>query len=288
MIDERIVEWVKAEKAQGYSEEYLKQYLLQQGHTPKLVDEAINLSKENSSLNFSQSLSQKGPAFMILFYILLVIFSLQLIAGIVISLFQSNFLNLVFPLIFGGFIINYILKKKLYEILMIIFILSPFGLLILTAYPLFQSFIAAENNLIYVLISIHTLIVGTLIAFMFDKIIKTFKKYLTTGIIFSSILGLIFAINNMIGLLISKLSAHLSQLSAENPAGVSEFASIFNSEIFNANIAFTLALIFFNVPYTIFYFKREDKNSKLFLIYLIPIVLFILLSFVLKYLLIFF
>jgi hypothetical protein len=283
MADKRIVDWIKSEEAQGYSEEQLKQSLLQQGYKPADVNEAISSSRGNLNLGFNDFLSQKGTLFMVLFYILLVVFSLQLIAGIVISLIQLKFLNLIFPLIFGGLTINYIRKRNLYGILMTIFLLSPIGLLILAVFPLLQSFIAIGNVPFYVLISIHTLIVGLLIAYMFSKVSENFKKYLTTGVIFSSILGLIFAINSMIGTILSKLSAQLSQLSAGSPMGASGLVSMFNSEIFNANIAFILAFIFFNIPYAIFYLKREDKNPKLFLLYLIPIIIFILLSFILKY-----
>lgn len=283
MIDKRIVDWIKSEEAQGYSEEQLKQSLLQQGYKPADVNEAISSSKTNSSLGFNQFLSQKGTLFMVLFYILFVIFSLQLVAGIVISLIQLKFLNLIFPLLFGGITINYIRKRNLYGILMIIFLLSPIGLGILILFPLIQSFIAIGNVPFYLLISIHTLIVGLLIAYMFSKVSDNFKKYLTTGVIFSSVLGLIFAINNMIETILSKISVQLSQLSAESPMEAYGILSMFNSEIFNANIAFILAFIFFNIPYVIFYFKREDKNPKLFLLYLIPIIIFILLSFILKY-----
>ena len=139
---------------------------------------------------------------MVLFYILLVIFSLQLVAGIIISLIQLKFLNLIFPLLFGGLTINYIRKRNLYGILMIIFLLSPLGLGILTLFPLIQSFIAIGNVPFYVLISIHTLIVGLLIAYMFSKVSENFKKYLTTGIIFSCIFVVIFiSFSNFIGVM---------------------------------------------------------------------------------------
>ena len=283
MADKRIVDWIKSEEAQGYSEEQLKQSLLKQGYNQTDVNEAISSSRGNLTLGFNQFLSQKGTLFIVLFYILLVVFSLELIAGIVISLIQLKFINLIFPLLFGWLTINYIRKRNLYGILMTIFLLSPIGLLILTIFPLLQSFIAIGNVPFYVLISIHTLIVGLLIAYMFSKVSENFKKYLSTGIIFSSVLGLIFAINSMIGNILSKLSAQLSQLSAGSPMGAGGLVGMFNSEIFNANIAFILAFIFFNIPYVIFYFKRKDKNTKLFLLYLIPILIFILLSFILKY-----
>jgi hypothetical protein len=98
MADKRIVEWIKSEEAQGYSEEQLKQSLLKQGYNQTDVNEAISSSRGNSNIGFNQFLSQKGTLFTVLFYILIVIFSLQLVAGIVISLIQLKFLNLIFPL----------------------------------------------------------------------------------------------------------------------------------------------------------------------------------------------
>ncbi len=283
MVDKRIIDWIKSKEEQGYSKDQLRQSLLKQGYKPSDVNEAINPPRENSNLGFNQFLSQKGTLFMVIFYILLVIFSLQLVAGIIISLIKSKFVNLIFPLLFGGSIIIYIKKRNLYGILMTIFLLSPIGLLILTVFPLLKSFTAMGNVLFYALISISTFVVGLLIAYMFNKVSDNSKKYLTTGVIFSSLLGLIFATNSMIGTIISKLSAQLSQLSAGNPLGTTGIVSLFSSEIFNANIAFVLAFISFNIPYVIFYFKREDKTLKLLLLYLIPVLVFILLSFILKY-----
>ncbi len=280
MADKRIVDWIKSKEAHGYSEEQLKQSLLKQGYRPVDVNEAISSSRGNLSQGFNQILSEKGTLFTVLFYILLVVFSLELVAGIAISLIQLKFLNLIFPLLFGWLMIHYVRKRNLYGILMTLFLLSPIGLLILIVLPLLQGFIEIGNVPFYVFISIHTLIVGLLMAYMFNKVSENFKKYLITGIIFSSVLGLIFAVDTMIGTILSKMSAQYSLVFPDSSMGTN---GLFNSKIFNANIAFILAVLFFNLPYVIFYLKREDRNPKLFLLYLIPVILFMLLSFVLKY-----
>ena len=74
MVDKRIVDGIKSEETQGYSEKQLKQPLLKQGYNQTDVNDTISSSKGNSNMGFNQFLSQKGTLFKVLFYILLVIF----------------------------------------------------------------------------------------------------------------------------------------------------------------------------------------------------------------------
>lgn len=282
MVNQQIVDWIKNQESKGYSEEQLKQYLLNQGYNQTDIVKAINLSKEKSKIGFNQFLSQKGTLFKVLFYFLTIFFSLQLITEIIFLLIQLRFITLIIPLIFGSLLILVIHKRNLNGVLMTIFLLSPIGLSTLAVFPLLQSFMAFGNLLSYVLISIYTLVTGLIIAYMFNKVCLNFKKYLISGIVFSSILGFVFAINNVIVTTLLTLYEQMSQLSANNIQGQFKILTIFNPNFINTNIAFILAILFFNIPYAIFYFKRENKKIKLFLLYLIPITIFILLSYILK------
>ncbi|MCK5026227.1 MAG: hypothetical protein KAS15_06540 [Nanoarchaeota archaeon] len=77
MVDKKIIDWIKSEEAQGYSEEQLKQSLLNQGYTAADVDEAVKLSKEDMPSN--QGVPQNNSFFMVLSSILLWVLSILLI-----------------------------------------------------------------------------------------------------------------------------------------------------------------------------------------------------------------
>ena len=83
MADKKIISWIKSEEAQGYSEEQLRRALIRMGFGISAVNEAIMLSRADSGQGFHRLVSQKGALFLVLFYILLVIFSLELIGAIV-------------------------------------------------------------------------------------------------------------------------------------------------------------------------------------------------------------
>ncbi len=53
MVNKQLVDWIKSEEAQGYSERQLREYLLKQGYLKKDVDEAVKLSSETKINGFS-------------------------------------------------------------------------------------------------------------------------------------------------------------------------------------------------------------------------------------------
>jgi len=277
-----LVEWIKAQEAQGYSEEQVRQALINKGFKPKDVDVAIIHSRDESILSLDHLLIKKGKLFRALFYIITIIFSLQLLAEIAGLLISLQFISVIFPIIFAWTMINYVRKRDLYKILMTIFLLSPTSMILLLALPLIKSFLSIGNTPFYVFIVIYTLILGLFMAYMFSKVSETFKRYLMSSIIFSSLLGLIFAITNVMGLIILRLTENYAHLNGDT--GVfGTILNLFNSEILDPNIAFCIALVAFNIPYIIFYSKRKDKDPKLALLYIIPILIYILLSVILRY-----
>jgi len=280
MVDKRIIELIKSEEAKGYSEEQLKQTLLKKGFKSSDVNEAVSLSTKSQNQTLNQLLSQKGKLFMILFYILLVIFSLVLVLGFIYSLIAFNLIILIASIIFGAMTIRYLIKRNLYKLLvMVSFTVVLFPLVI---FPSIYSFINIGNVTFYVLISVYALIAGMLTSYMLNKVSETFKKYLIIGIFSSLVLASIYAASGFTQTILSTLSAQLAQASINNSTETTSLIGLFGSNFFNGNIAFSLVFLFFNIPYFYFSFQREDKNLKLFLLYLIPIIIFILVSYVLS------
>jgi len=276
----KAVDWVNAQKAKGYTEEQIRQHLIKHRYDPKDVNKVIIESRNKSDMDLDKLLLEKGKLFRILFYIITLIFSLQLLAEIAGSLISLNLIAAIFPILFAVTMINYVRKRDIYKILMTIFLLSPTSMIVLLALPFIKSFLSIGNIPFYVFIAIYTLILGLFMAFMFSKVSETFKRYLMSSIIFSSLLALIFAIINLIGLIILKLLENITSLAASTNLG--SILSVFNSETLDSNIAFCIAFVAFNIPYIIFYSRRKDKKPKLALLYIIPILIYILISFILR------
>ena len=233
MVDKKIIDWIKSEEAQGYSEEQLKQSLLNQGYAAADVDEAVNLSKKNIPSN--QSVPQEDSFFTVLSSLFLLVL-------------------LILLMIFLG------------------------------AFPLIQTFMYISNIAIYIWLALFSLVVGLLISFLFNKKCANFKKYVYTGISFSSILAVLFAIDHMIINILDTLGRMLATIAEEERhAYGGGLTNIFNFDLTNAYIIFALSIIFFNLPFFYYYLKREDKNLKMFLLYLIPIALFFILIFILGF-----
>ncbi len=59
MVNKRLVDWIKSEETQGYTEAQLRKYLIQKGYNKKDVEEAIKLAsrKKFSLINYVKSIS---------------------------------------------------------------------------------------------------------------------------------------------------------------------------------------------------------------------------------------
>jgi len=186
---------------------------------------------------------------------------------------------MIAPIVILALIVVFILTKSIYSLLMTIFLLSPISLLFLSALPGIQ-FLSLSKMMVYIIVGLHPLLVGLLAAFMFNKVSETFGKYIGSGIVLSSVLALSFSILKLLETLILKLTAQLSALGTA-VGGLSTIVSLLPDPI-NSNFGFVIALCTFNLTYFIYYFKRKDKKPIYFLEYIIPIVIFILGSYLIQ------
>ncbi|MBU1269970.1 MAG: hypothetical protein KJ583_02205 [Nanoarchaeota archaeon] len=289
MVDKKLLDWVLAEKAKGYSDEELKKSLLNSRYSFEQVEELFaqlykptDQTTPKKEESFFKLVSQKGQLFAVFFYILLFFLALQLVAGFVASLIFGSIIYIALSA-FGILTVAFLVfRKKLYSLLMLIFFSLPFFTFFMV-YPLVQSFVPSGNTLMYFLIPLNALIIGLLASFMFGRVVDTFKKFLNTAIIFSSMLAVIFSLNVLINLLFAALNEKLKILTG-GVGGVEMMVapgilSMFGTAQVNPYIGFALAFIFLNIPYFFFYFKIQDKKLYLLLLYLIPIILFVVLSY---------
>ncbi len=278
MVDKRIVDWIKSEEASGYTEEQLRESLLESGYKFPDIDEAIRLSRETApkaekeASSFFQYIAKKGILFSILFYFFTGIFVLQVLLGIAASIITFNIFGLIPSAIFVILSVYYVMKRKLYSLLMMVFFFFPGMFLSFMLYPLAQTFVGISNTALYMMMSIQALVLGFIFAFMFGRVVDNFQEYLKSAITFSCMLSVIFAFNNLIYVVYAGLMEQLSAI------GSGTFISSFGYGMVNPYTSFALTFIFLNIPYVIYYFKIQHKNKSRFLLYLIPIALFIILS----------
>lgn len=214
--------------------------------------------------------------FNLLYYFFLITCVFGLVLWSVYSLININIKYLVLSLGLLILLIVYIKEKKIYDILIIIFSLSPFGLIILIFLPLIQSFSSIGNNVFFVFVSAYLFIIGLISSYVF-KLTTTSKQYLKAGILLSSFISLIFVFNKFTSLIITKFLKQSAVIKEKT-----SFLEIFSSQTLNFNLLFFLSFIFFNLAYLFFYFKYEDRNLKEILFYFIPILMYFSIFFILK------
>lgn len=169
----------------------------------------------------------------------------------------------------------------------IVYLSIHFSLIILMCslgkIAILQAFTKMSDTTAYILIGAISIITGFLAAFIFNKINET-KKYIIYGVIYSSILAVIFAVNNGIKNAITKLFGipqFMTDVAQSGCSGLITAVDYMTTNIFNTTIGFTIALIMFNIPFIIYYIRKEEQNWLLFLLYLIPIIIYIIMAYLL-------
>ncbi len=171
-------------------------------------------------------------------------------------------------------------NNVLMAILLMAILLFGFCMILLVI-RIIQSFLGINNISFYVILFFLCTGIGIFVAFSFLKRGRKLRDLsIIFGSLFSVVLSILFATNVMIEKIIFSMNESLNELYAdETLVGVQE---MFGDEIINMNIGFAIAFLCFNIPIVFFYIKHGGKNFKLFLLYLVPIFLFLLFSFLFR------
>ena len=270
MASKKAVDYVKSEKAKGFSDGQLKKHLVRHDYPEWYAERLVRLAGERFDFDFKHSLHKKGRLFVALFYFLIALLSLQSIAGVALPLALSKLLPLriVLPsaavLIFG-IAVFYMRKKSVYGTLMAAVLASPLGPVLTALISIW--FLSASvffgmpglNPYFYAAVSVQSLLFGVLAVYMFGRLEQ--RKGSVEKTLFSAI-----AVSCVTVLTFAALSSFLFYLMAFPPQGVQ-----INPEAFLAPAAaFALALAFFNAPYAFFFARSGMRRRKLLLLYLIP------------------
>ena len=229
--------------------------------------------------SFNELVAEKGKIFQIIFYLSLGLLLVSLGYNLIwYLLYLSSYsitpitsdLAIYLPGIIAFYMILtvlviYLLKKNnLYGLL----ILS----LIIPAYMLFEiivGYMYSKDFIVQLLFGLVFLIYGVVYSFLFNKISNTSIKLIYSSVFFS-IIGSIYFVKYEIMRVIGKLMTS-DFLPTNSLLSSSAFLQPINTSFF-----FILFLISFNIPFIRYFLSREDKKKKYLLLYLIPIIVFIL------------
>ena len=123
----------------------------------------------------------------------------------------------------------------------------------------------------YIPMAIISLIIGFVAALIINKIAKSNKLF----ILASSIISFFGA--TTISIVLSSLKKTLDKIHGTQEAGAGMVG--FFGEPASGLIVGILIIIFFNVPFLIYFFKKQDKAIKDLLIYLYGVTIFLVLYF---------
>jgi hypothetical protein len=146
---------------------------------------------------------------------------------------------------------------------------------------LMSAFVSFNSQLhYYVAVSIVSLSAGTLISLIANELIRTDKGYLWACSLISFIAaGLVSTAVNIQIYLAQRLS-ELSQAAGEANIGGAGLLSMFAppSDPLTTSL---LIIIFFNIPVLIMFFKKKQKKAWHLVIYLLPIIVFLIMFYLL-------
>ena len=142
-------------------------------------------------------------------------------------------------------------------------LLMPLGLMGIIA-----SLIDINLIYFYLIIIIHSFFSGKLIYFIYNQLNNSYDYLLFYGIKYSSFISVFFALNKGVEIILNIfMDSHGLMLN--------EMESIIAyGNILNSYIGFVLALIFFNLPFFIGFYNKQDFKWIKSLYYLIPIIIF--------------
>lgn len=223
--------------------------------------------------SFNQFLLQYGKSFALIFYIFFTILLISSILELVTFIMRASLQSFLFTGLYIGelLVVFYYLKKRKLYIPLILVIILP-----LTSW-IFIDFVSFISPLVtiptYGVISLYCLATGGLATYMFAKIRKSPLKYFGAAITGSTILSIVSAFLSVATMIAQKLTQAFKVLDV--PFSSPSFMGGF-PQIAHPNLIFILAFLFFNFSFVYSYLKKENRELRFFILYLIPVSIYIL------------
>jgi hypothetical protein len=172
-------------------------------------------------------------------------------------------------------------EQKTNWVLYTITIIISFGILMFLngSLSLSTSFLALPTfTMVYVLISIFSIVIGLMMGLILNKIAKSNKSFIigcsVVSFLTATIVSIILSVQN-------KLAAQMQALETEGMGLSGLFGNTPNSFLLGI-----LTIIFFNITPIIIFFRKQEKSMKDLLIYLYSFIIYIILYFLIPFILI--
>lgn len=221
---------------------------------------------------FGQALD-KGGWFSFVFYLFVMMSFLPLFLLFSISLIKTNLPGIALSLVFGAILARDIKHKNLFATCRDMAVLNLTLWFLLGFFSIITGFINALHGWAgYLFIIPYAIISGYFVFFLLKGSSKKPWDVLTGAVAVSTMIAIVSAINGAIMNAFTMLSARIAELESEVGVAV---ISRFDIGSFNQHVAFLSILVFFNIPFVLYYWKKT-KNKKGFLLYLIPLAVYVL------------
>ena len=208
---------------------------------------------------FRQAL-EKGSMFSFVFFLFFMMSTLPLILLFVISLAKKNLPGIALSLVFRAILARDIKVKNLYGMCRDMAVLNLTLWFLLGFFSLIIGFLGSAQGVFgYVFLLPYAMISGYFVFYLLKKSSKHPWDVLMGAVTVSTMMAVVSAINGAIMSALTLLSERLAELESE--VGVS-IISRFSMGSFNQHIAFIGILIFFNLPFILYYYNNA-KQIKL-------------------------
>ncbi len=222
MPDKEMLNWVKDQQNSGFSDDKIRQALLDQGYDKDKIEEIL------ASSTGTEKADKKPASKYAVFYILFTI-------------------------------------------------LNP--VLIITTFAI--PFLTISGVIIYLSTFMYAAIIGVITAYVFYRNCDSLKEYINHTLASSIILSIILAIINMIGEITGEFAQTMKGIAQEGVSGGS-LLKMFNYEAVSNNTLHIITLIIFMLPILYYFMKRDDKQRGLLILYIIPLITYLILIFILR------
>ncbi len=239
--------------------------------------------KVNFIKSFVKIIKKKGPLFTILFLFLFSLCVIPLVVLFFVALSKALVVGTIVFLILIGMILFEIKTKHLYQLVLLIVILNLALWFILGLLSYVKDIFSwLPGVTAYLLMAPYALFSGYVVFYLLWKASSNnAKKTLYGGVIVSTMMAIIAAMTNLIIIIGRSVQSQIKTV--ENITGISTsgLSTLFGNTFYNPLVGFLILFVFFNVPFIRLYLTK-NKRYYLLVLYLIPIVFFLVLVVILK------
>lgn len=229
---------------------------------------------------FLQAL-EKGAGFSFVFFLFFMMTSIPIVLLLIGSLTKGNLPGLALALVFAAVIAKDLYRRRLFETCRDMAVLNLTLWFLLGFFSLVQGLNAdLPSYLSYLLLAPYAILSGFLVHYLLSRAESDHRRVLLGGVIVSTMIAVISAINGAIISAMHDVTAQTQQLVDAN--GATAFLPDVVPSFSNPHLSFLLVLILFNIPFINRYVRKSDEKRGLWW-YLLPLAVYAVLMLTWQY-----